>query len=303
VISTFGRGAARYAQGLADLDAIVIDIGGAGEAALEAAKRREAGARFAGMALLDEPRVAFGYRHVEEILAQIPDYDLRRLMLDQLLLGTLPINGTRADVLWEPQVALLAPVIAFLGTCDVVLVRSYAEAARLRQWFRAVDPRLPMPPIERVLATVSVPRSVRVRPQQPGVVVWAPDYPAMEASLHLHALAEFHGEVTCVSAGGPRPARTTATFLDPGDPRLLEPLSRAAAIVCADRCDPGAAVAFARLGYGIVAPTTSGAHEFAGDIVTWDALDARFLSTAVAVATTRTPASFLSLVSAKEKTP
>jgi hypothetical protein len=287
VIDAFGPQAARFAQRLGDVAAIVADAEGAGDARREAAKRRRTGAPVYGMVVFDDPRVAFAYRHAEEILAQVADYDFRRLILDQLLLGALPINGTRIDVLWQPDGATLTAFTEFLALCDTVLVRSFTEVARMRDWFRSSDPGRPFPPVERVLATAGVPVVERVRPERPGVVVWAPERPALETALHLHALTEFHGDVTCVSAGGPRPSRSPATFLDPSHPGVRRALSTAAAIVCVDPCDPSAAVAFARLGYGVVAPATSGAHEFAGDVVTWDALDARFLSTAVAVAATR----------------
>jgi hypothetical protein len=149
-----------------------------------------------------------------------------------------------------------------------------------------------VPPVERILASARIPSVERVRPEGPGVVVWAPLRPAVECALHLHGLAEFHGELTCVSSGGPPPSKSTATFLAPGDPRVSGALSRAAAVLCADPSDPSDAVAFARAGYGVVAPITSGAHEFARDVVAWDAMDARFLYTAAAVAVAR-PASVL----------
>ncbi len=287
MISAYGPQAIRYVRGLGDLDAIVTEIGSIGEAYVEAVQRRERAAPFYGMLIVDDPRVAFGYRHADGIIAQYPDYDKCRLVLDQLALGALPLNGARADSMWQADPALEAVATEFLGLCDAVLVRSFAEVARLQQWFARVLPRRQLRPVERILAAASVPAAERVRPQRPGVVVWAPFRPAIEFALALEGIREFHGELSCVTAGGPLPQRAQAAFLEPGDARVEQVLSRAAAVVCIEPSDPSDAVAFARLGYGVVAPLTSGAHEFAGTIVTWDALDARRLFTAVAVALAR----------------
>jgi hypothetical protein len=242
------------------------------------------------MVLLNDERAEFGYRHAEAILAQVADYDRRRFMIDALRAGTLPINGARADSLWTADAALENAVLEFLGQCDALLVRSYTEAAQLqRVWARHV-PHRPAPPMERILAQPSVPLVEHVRPARPSVVVWAPHRPAFEVALHLHGLVEFRGEVTCVTAGGPLPSRATARFLAADDPGCAIVLGSAAAVICVEPRDPSDAVAFARQGFGVVAPLASGAHEFAGDVLTWDPLNARFLHTVVAVAVTR-PAS------------
>jgi len=290
VISAFGPQAIAYAQRLGDLEAIVVQPDFIGTGYAEAVRRRELGHSFYGLVCVDDPRIAFGYQHGEEILAQIPDHERRRLAIDQLASGALPMNGQRADTLWPLESGFEFVATEFLWLCDAVLVRSFVDYARIGEWFQRNPVLRPMRSVERILARSSVPNAVRVRPERPGVVVWAPQRPALQTALHLHGLAEFHGELTCVSAGGPLPSRSPATFLGPDDPGVEAALSRAAAVVCVEPSDPSDAVAFARLGYGVVAPITSGANEFAGDIVTWDALDARFLFTAVAVAVAR-PAS------------
>jgi hypothetical protein len=287
MIEAFGPRAQRYAAGLGDLDAIVADLDGVGEAYAAAVRRRETGAPFYAMLLLDDPRVSFGRRFAEQILAHNPDYDARRLIFDQLARGELPVDGARIDTRWPLDARLAYVCTEFLGLGDAMLVRSYAEAARLAQSFAQVNPRRQVRPIERILAAGDVPVVTRVRPERPCVVVWGPQTTARECALALHGLSEFHGELVCVSSGGPRPARIDASFLAPGDAPVRAVLGRAAAVVCVDHGDPADAVAFARLGYGVVAPITSGAHEFAGTVVVWDALDARALFTAVAVAIAR----------------
>jgi hypothetical protein len=127
-----------------------------------------------------------------------------------------------------------------------------------------------------------------VRPERPSVVVWAPERGAHEFALALHGLAEFHGDITCVAAGGKPPTWPAgARFLTAADPRLVPALAQSSAVICLDPSDPGAAVEFARQGYGVVAPITSGAHEFACEVVPWDAADAGFLFTALAIAIAR----------------
>jgi hypothetical protein len=287
VISAFGSAAQRYARGLGDLDAVVVEPGTIGAADPEVRRRRDTGRPFYGMVLLNDERAEFGYRHAEAILAQVADYDRRRYMIDALRAGALPINGARADSLWTADAALEGIVVEFFGLCDALLVRSYTEAAELyRIWARRF-PRRPPPPMERILAQTSVPLVEHVRPVRPSVVVWAPHRPALGVALHLHGLVEFRGEVACITAGGPLPSRATARFLAPDDPGCAAVLACAAAVICVEPRDPSDAVAFARQGFGVVAPLASGAHEYAGDVLTWDPLDARFLHTLVAVAVTR----------------
>jgi len=287
MIVPFGLQAARYARGLGDLDAIVAEVDEIGAAYMEAVRWRTAGRPFYIMLLMDDPRIAFGYHHSEAILAPIADYDVRRLMSDQLALGALPVNGKRIDTLWSLDPVVENIVLEFLSLADSLLVRSYAEIERINDAFSRGFPRRTVPPIVRILAESTVPIIERERPERPGVVVWAPHRRALDTTLHMHGLAEFHGELTCVSAGGPLPSRSPATFLAPDDPGVAPALARAAAVVCIDPSDPSDAVAFARQGYGIVAPLSCGAHEFASDVLTLDALNARFLHTAVAVAMTR----------------
>ena len=287
MIAAFGPAATAYASRLGDIEAVICDPDFLGVAYIEAARRREIGALFYGLVVADDPRLAFGYRHTQAILAQVPDYDERVRVIDQFASGQLKINGQRCDTLWPLDPRSEHLFVEFLSLCDRLLVRSYKEHARINGWFARAPMLRPLRPVERILAQATVPIVERVRPERPGVVIWGPRHPAMECALHLHGLAEFHGELTCVTAGGPLPSFSTATFLMPGDPRVAQALARAAAVVCIDLSDPSDAVAFARLGYGVVAPSSSGAHEFAGEVVFWDPLVAQRLYAATAVAVAR----------------
>jgi hypothetical protein len=287
VIDAFGPLAERYAQGLGDIDLVVSDIKGVGDAYFGAVRRLESGIPFYCMLLADDPRVEFGYRYGEQILAQLPNDESRNMAIEQLVQGSLPVNGMRADAVWQLDRSMEGMAIEFLALADTVLVRSYAEVARLQRWCVSTYPPRPLPPVERILAAATVPAVERVPSAEAGVVVWAPHRPALECALHLRGLAGFQGEVTCVSTGGPLPSHSAANFLRAGDAGVDAALSRAAVIVCSDPTDPSEAIAFARLGYGIVAPLTSGTHEFASNVVAWDALDPRLLLAAVAAAAKR----------------
>ena len=287
MITALGPKATSYAERIGDLDAIIADPDRVGDAYREAVRRRERGETFYGLLLIDDQRINFGYKQGEAILAQLADPAVRRLAAGQLADGSLALNGGRVDALWGLDSGYELVWIEFLWLCDAMLVRSFAEYARIEDVFARCPIRRTLRPVERVLAAANVPVVERVRPDRPGVVLWAPDRPALEFALHLHGLADFEGDVTCVSAGGAHPSRTTATFLDACAPGVAAALCRASAIVCLDPSDPSAAVAFARGGHPVIAPFSSGAHEFASAVVTWDALDAHVLPAAVATAMNR----------------
>jgi hypothetical protein len=287
VIAAYGPAAEAYAARLGDIDAVICEPEVLGLAYIEAAHRRARGETFYGLVLVDDPRIAFAYRHTEAILSQVADYDARVRVVEQFATGELKINGQLANTLWSLDRRSEHVFVEFLALCDALLVRSYREHARIDGWFSRAPILRPLRPVQRILAQATVTLVERVRPERPGVVIWGPRHPALETALHLHGLAEFHGELTCVTAGGPQPSFSTAAFLGAGDPCAASALSRAAAVVCIDASDPSDAVAFARLGYGVVAPSSSGANEFAGDIVLWDPLVAQRLFAAVAVAVAR----------------
>jgi len=285
VIAAFGAFAQEYARGLGDIEAIVCEPAALPHAYLEAVRRRERGEAFYGMVLLDDPQWAFTYRFASGVIAAVADYDLQQAALDQLAAGTANIDGRPASSHWEPSPDFRITASDFYGLSDAMLVRSFTEYARLAAIFAR-----PLRPVERVLVEPALPRVERRLPERPGVVVWAPRRPAVEATLLAFGLREFIGDVLCVTAGGPpAPTLAHATFVAPNDPRVEPALATAACVVCAEAGDPGDAVAFARQGYGVVAPRSAGAHEFAGDVVTWDG-SASTLQHCVAIALAR-PAS------------
>jgi GT2 family glycosyltransferase len=76
--------------------------------------------------------------------------------------------------------------------------------------------------------------------------------------------------VICVTSDCSGSAHLAARFVTPADPLVDDALATASCIVCADPADPGAAVAFAAVGYGIAAPMTSGAHEFISGAIPYE---------------------------------
>jgi hypothetical protein len=287
MIDAYGPTAERYARGLGDIELVITDVQHLGNAYFGAVQRLETGVPFYSMLLVDDPRVDFGYRYGEQIMAQLANGETRSAALEQLVQGSLPVNGMRADAVWQIDRALEGMCIEFLALGTTVLIRSFAEVARLQRWAVSAFPPRPLPPIERILATASLPEIDRVASPAGGVVVWAPHRPALECAIALHGLAGFQGELSCVSSGGPLPSHSAANFFRAGEAGVAAVLGRASAIVCVDPNDPSDAVAFARLGFGIIAPLTSGAHEFASNVVAWDALDAQLLPAAVTAAFAR----------------
>lgn len=282
MISTFGPTAERYARGLGDIDAVVTEPNHLVPAYLEALRRRERGESFYGMLLVDDARVALAYGTALSIVDQFADFELRERAFSMLSTGAVNLGSRLASEVWSEPLPLAA--VEFLRLASAMLVRSYAEFTALVGRSGGVAR-----PVERVLVEPPLPEIVRVRPERPAVVIWAPNRPSPHLALHLSALAEFPGDVWCVAADtthAPPHARVIAA----DDARVAQALASAGCIVCAEPSDPGAGVAFARRGYGIVAPLTAGVHEFVPDAVVWDAANATTLYKAVARALGR-PAS------------
>ena len=157
-------------------------------------------------------------------------------------------------------------------------------------------------PFEVVVLEPALPAVERRVPDRPAVVIWAPERDVTSAAFHAFALAEVHGEVTLVSADGLVPPGTRVTALRVDDPRVADVLATAGSVVLTDATDPGAAIAFARRGYGVVAPVSSGVQEFVRNAHLYDPAFQR----QVHVATTKSlaePASLRTLPPAPPRAP
>lgn len=282
MISTFGTGAYEFASGLAaaDIDAVITEVAALPAAIIEAVRRREQGQLFYGMLLFEDPRSRAIFVTASAVLSQIPDPDTKRLALTRLAAGTLDIGeGKTSSAFWPPlDVQVASHIKEFFLLADAMLVRSFTEYARLAPLCKR------KPRVETIVADTVVPNVLRSIPHRPSVVVWAPGRKSQEIAYHAFALVEFRGNVTCVTADGASLPDSAARFAGAQDPNVREALATATCIVCVEPEDPGAAVAFARLGYGIVAPLTSGSHEFVRDAVTYDYREPHELHEAVAIA-------------------
>lgn len=264
MISAFGPNAERYARGLGDRSVIVAEPDFVAGAYLEAVRRRERADPFYGLLLYDDPRAALAAAVAPQLLDQVPHYDYRLHVFRDLAKDELTVNGLKSREIWSVAPAGIEHVAPeFLRLCDAVLVRSHAEYARVVAACKVARP------VERVLVEPSLPDVVPA-PAEPGIVVWAPFETLGTVSMLAFGLTEFLGPVTIVWHGGALPHFPRMRCVAPGDPQLAGVLASVGAIVCAAIGDPGAAVAFARRGYGVAAPVTSGATELVPGVAPFD---------------------------------
>lgn len=279
MISAFGARAETYARGLAGVEAAVIADPEMLMAAYAAAVRvRETGRPFYGMLLYEDPRSRIILRNAGAIAAAYPDIDRRRAAVEEFCNGTLQIDAARtsSDLWAAPDEMLNQAAGEFFTLADAMLVRSNTEFLRLVPLLKR--PRR----VEAVVVEPALPAFERIQPTRPSVVVWAPERPSAQVALHALALLEFLGEVTFVTRDGaelPGHSGRSMRF----DAELADVLGRACCVLCVDPDDPGAAVAFARRGVGVVAPLSAGAHEFVRDAVTFETCAFRSILPAVQI--------------------
>jgi glycosyltransferase involved in cell wall biosynthesis len=301
MISAFGPSAERFAAGLSGtLDAIVIEPARLLDGYVEAVRRRSAGESFYGMLLLEENRDRTMSFLATAVLREKEGEDNRRNILASVNVGGVTVNGKMGrELLAEPDLEdeqMRRAAAEFFLLCPALLVRSMAEFRRISElWAR-------LRPFEVVLVEPELPPVERRVPERPGLVIWAPERDAAAATLHAFALSEVHGDVTLVSSDGIVPAGSNATAYRIGDSRIAEALATATCIVIANGTDPGAAVAFARRGYGVVAPISSGAHEFVRNLQPYDPAIPRQIHVSAMMALGQ-PASPRSLPPAPPRTP
>ena len=303
MISAYGPEAERYAAGLNEsmrsLAAIITVPERIPHAYIEAVRRRSAGEAFYGMILLGEGRDRLMTSLAAPLLLRESDDDRRRWFLNNITRSGVQVNGKTGPEILELNLSaeLRQSAREFLQLCPAILVRSAAEYERvsvLSQYRR---------PYEMVLLEPALPPAVERRVSgQPSIVIWAPERDAAGAALHAFSLAEIHGEVTLVSADGVVPNGAAVKALRAGDPRVAEALAGATCVVTADATDPGAAVAFARRGYGVAAAASAGAHEFLRDVQVYDPSQSRQIYVAAMMAIGK-PASIRVLPQPPPRTP
>jgi hypothetical protein len=275
VISAFGPRAEAYAAGMADIDAVVVEPAQILSAYFEAVRRRTLGESFYTLLMLEENRDREMTRLAPEVLMDSPDPDRRRAILYGVAGGKVVLNGKPGtELLDQPNLGeptLRTGATELLSLSPALLVRSVAEYHRVSAFTRRTRP------YELILVEPVLPSVDRQAAERPGIVLWAPERNAMSVALYAFALSEAHADVTVVSADGVGLNGATALTLRVGDPRVTQALATATCIVLCDATDPGAAVAFARRGYGIVAPISSGAQEFVQNAYLYDPAEPRNL--------------------------
>lgn len=278
MISAFGARAERYAQGLGEIDAIVAEQGHLVAAYREAVNRRVAGRPFYLLLFYDDQRGVLARSCAAPILQAFADHDMRLAAFRSVASGEFTLNQQRMRDIWsQPPAELAALGPELVGLADGLLVRSFAEYRRVEGI--ALRPR----PFERVVVEPSLP-AIGARRASPSVVIWAPQRPASDLAFEAFALTEFVGPVTAVCSGGSLATLPTIAFATIDDERCREALAQAGVVVCPDFGDPGDAIAFARAGFSVVAPASSGADEFVDGLTTYDVVSARMIWSAVATA-------------------
>lgn len=301
MISAYGPAAERYAEGMMGaVDVIVVEPAHLSNGYVDAVRRRSAGESFYGMLILEDNRDRTMTMIAPSILNETPGVDFQRATFNGIGAGGVTINGKPGSE-WLAELDLPDPVermaaVEFLLLCPAVLVRSLAEYKRVSALTKR--PR----PFELIVLEPPVPDVPRRAPARPSVVLWAPERDATAIALHAFALSEIHGDVTMVSADGILPAGATATAYRYGDQRIADALATATCVVLAHATDPGAAVAFARRGYGVVAPLSSGANEYVQGIQTFDPANPRQIYVAAMLAMSQ-PSSLRPLPPPPPRTP
>ncbi len=283
MITVSGLHARAYAESAGDIEAIITGPEDLMHAYLAAVQRREAGTSVYGMLLLPDQRVKAGLATVPQILAQFPDFDTRVGISGELCAGRVQLDGVPASEVFariDPMMRQIAQ--EFFAMCTGMLVRSFADFERLRTYLPRTKP------FELLVCRTDVPAVERIAPVRPGIVVWAPTQPSSDLCLVALALADYHGDVLFVSGDAqPIPYFNVAVVL-PNDARVGAALATASAVMTTQWTDPDHAIAFARQGYGILAPLGSGAHEFVRGIVTYDPLNVREMRAGAALVTGQT---------------
>ena len=227
------------------------------------AEARRAGRRFGAMFLVQDRRSELAYDVGSQILARDISYDHQRIYFDGISTGQLPVGEQTIleQSVYAPE--LRNGLHDAMRIPDLIVGRSWAELARLRE-----------------IAGYSRANVVRWYPVRdlgawkPGrrrdtVVIWGPEYPAEQVSIHAFALHELHAEVVVVSRPG-RPLSTRCRYLTPESPETAYVLANAICVVDASLGDPSWVRAFAERGIAVAAAATSGAQEVADGVALYD---------------------------------
>jgi hypothetical protein len=264
---TFGTRAARWGARLpADLPVLAFDETGIGEAYRCAVDLRRTAEPFFAWVCLPDVR-AMSALAIGATFDPHQSFDYHRIHFDRLATGDFLVNGERADAWTPPAIAGARGHLAEVARlADGLFAQSQTELARttallgVTRRFAAVAPTRPA-------AIPIVTRPARGR----WLVIWADGLPFAQTFLLRHALAELRIPLVIV-------AEDRAVFAAPGPsaPASIEAvLAGAAAVVDANVSEPSDALGLAASGIPLAVARTSGAAEYVGGAIVYDAANWR----------------------------
>ena len=285
-ILAFGDSARAWARRFDDVQGefLIADPTGASSAFLTAIETKKRGEPVVAAIAIDDPRSSLAWalsgmvlnrhRYRDERIAALEEIAMHRAVIDGKPMATMSTIDPRAfDTMRD-----------FARLTDVLVVRSHTEALRVTRLLN-VEPRATHRMFPHKPLGVPGPKGDAAK-----IVVWAPDLAATQLGLILYGLIDLHLPIVVVCKAG--------SFRDP-PVEMHRPQNAAAVlpdavvVVDASLSDPHDAVALSQLGYRVVAPATSGAHEYLEGVSVYLPWMRRSIREAVVVALGRKAASVI----------
>ncbi len=254
-ILAFGDNARAWARRFDDVqeEILIADPSGASSAFLTAIETKKRGEPVVAAIAIDDPRSSLAWALSGMALNRHRYRDERMQALEEIAMHRAVVDGKPMASMSTVEPRALETLRDFAKLADVLVVRSRTEATRVVRLL-GVEPAT----TRRVFSA----KPLGVPAPKPGagkIVIWAPDHGAAQLGLLVYGLIDLHLPVAVVCK--------TGSFRDP--PVEMHRPQNAAAIlpdatlvVDASLSDPHDAVALAKLGYRVVAASTSGAHEY-----------------------------------------
>lgn len=279
-IAAFGPAAELLARGLADeIDVVIADHLGVGDATHEAVRRKRTGCAFFTMLALDDVRTVAARRVAAEILVAEPDFDQRYELLRQLSLGKFESPPWTVPACEPYDGASLHSLKGLMWLGSSLLVRSWTEYSRVTKLLG----QTPFRATRGLCTAASVPHWNAPFGGK-HIVVWAPDYEPADVALTAFGLEDLHVPAHVICRYPERAAKLglRASFVGIAEAPPL--LRDALAVIVADISDPASALTLAQSGVPLAIPCTSGAHEYVDGAAIYLPWNARSIRSATLVA-------------------
>jgi hypothetical protein len=254
-ILAFGDNARAWARRFDDVreEFLIADPTGASSAFLTAIETKKRGDPVVAAIAIDDPRSSLAWALSGMVLNRHRYRDERIQALEEIGMHRAVIDGKPMATMSTIDPRALDTLRDFTKLTDVLIVRSVVEAQRVTRLL-GVEPAT----IRRVVS--AKPMDVPPPKADAGkIVIWAPDLVATQLGLLVYGLIDLHMPLAVICKSG--------SFRDP-PVEMHRPQNAAAVlpdaslVVDASLSDPHDALALSRLGYRVVAASTSGAHEF-----------------------------------------